>query len=292
MRDQAQRLRELAAGTRGEPAAVPGGPARVVAVTSGKGGVGKTSVVANLGTVLAERGLAVTILDADFGLANLDIVLNLNPRWNLGHLLRGEAEASEVVVDAAPGLRVIPGASGLEALADLGDAERRRLLGALAPLTAGADLLLVDTAAGIGRNVLTVCAAATEVLLVTNPEPTSLTDAYGLVKVLLARRPDARVRLLVNSAPGASEGRAVHRKLQEVVGRFLGGRLSYLGHLPKDDCVSRATLRQMPFVVAYPRSEASRCLRTAADALLEEGGDGREVEPGFWRRLLALDDAR
>jgi flagellar biosynthesis protein FlhG len=195
-----------------------------------------------------------------------------------------------VLVEASPGLTVIPGATGMEALADLGDREREVLVSSLAPLTAGTDLLLIDTAAGIGRNVVALCAAASEVILVTNPEPTSLTDAYGLVKVLLRRRPEAAIRLLVNSVSGAEEGRSVHRKLDEVVRRFLGTGLDYLGHLPKDDFVGRATLRQMPFVTAYPRCRASVGLAAVADALL---GEGRAAAPSaggraFWRRLLAV----
>ncbi len=283
VKDQADRLRELAA--RSQPAASSADEsAWVVAVTSGKGGVGKTSAVVNLGTILAARGLKVTLLDADFGLANLDILLNLNPRRNLGHLLRGEATASEVVVEAASGLRVIPGGSGIEALADLERAERELLLSAIAPLTAGADLVLVDTAAGIGRNVVDLCAAANDVVLVTNPEPTSLTDAYGLVKVLLGRKAGARVKLLVNSVSGPAEARTVHGKLQQVVRRFLAAELDYLGHVERDDCVSRATLRQMPLVTAYPRSAAARCFEAAADALLLGEAQGG----GFWRRLLGV----
>jgi flagellar biosynthesis protein FlhG len=248
-------------------------------------------LVANLGTILAARGLHVTILDADFGLANLDIVLNLNPRKNLGHLLRGDAEPFEVVLEAAPGLKVIPGATGIEALADLGEDERGKLLTALAPLTAGSDLLLIDTSAGIGRNVVSLCEAATEVVLVTNPEPTSLTDAYGLIKVLLGRKPDAVIRVVVNSVSGGEEARAVHRKLDQVVSRFLGRRIEYLGHIERDECVGRATQRQTPFVTAYPRSAASRCVAVLANAVAGEIGLAARSERaggGFWRRLLAI----
>jgi flagellar biosynthesis protein FlhG len=285
--DQAQRLRDLAAGRGAVPAPSFGGPGRVVAVSSGKGGVGKTTVVANLASLLAGRGFRVTVLDADFGLANLDIVLNLNPRRNLGHLLRGEARADEVVVEVSPGLRVIPGASGIEALADLEAGQRQTLFSSLSPLTAGSDFLLLDTSAGIGRNVVDLCAAASEVVLVTNPEPTSLTDAYGLLKVLLGKRPEAVARLLVNSVRGADEARAVHGKLAQVVERFLGASLPYLGHVERDDCVARATQRQIPFVSAYPRSRASRCLASVADLLAAESGRGNGTG-GFWRRLLGV----
>lgn len=291
MRDQAAKLRELAARARLPPAATPAADdrGRVIAVTSGKGGVGKSSVVANLGAELARRGHRVTMIDADFGLANLDILFNLNPKHNLSHLLQGQVGAEQVVVEVAavPGLQLIPGASGLEALADLDAAEREHLLAALAPITADREFVLIDTAAGIGRNVLDLCLAADEVLLVTNPEPTSLTDAYGLLKILRQRDPDVRVRLLVNSVRDAAEGRGVHGKLEEVVQRFLDGDLESLGVILRDPCVPRATTRQAPFVMAYPRAAASRAVAAVADALLKTapGAGGRG---GFWRRLLAL----
>lgn len=293
MRDQAQRLRELAARARagdrgdGPPSSPPAAsrPGRVLAVASGKGGVGKTSLVANLATVLARRGNRVTVLDADFGLANLDILLNLNPAKNLGHLLRGEARPEEVVQVAGPGLRVIAGASGLQELADLRGEDRRALLASLAPLTGDQDFVLLDAAAGIGRTVVGLCRAAGEVLLVTNAEPTSLTDAYGLVKVIWSRDPGVVVRLVVNGVAGPEEGRGVHARLDEVASRFLHRRLSYLGHIVRDEHVARSARRQIPFVLAYPRCAASRSVEALADTLLESVPV--PVDQGFWQRLLA-----
>ncbi len=288
MRDQAQRLRELAARARTDDGAAAPPPGRVLTVASGKGGVGKTSLAANLGAALAGRGQKVTVLDADFGLANLDILLNLNPARNLGHLLRGEARPDEVVLEAAPGLRVIPGASGVQDLADLAGEERRALLASLAPLTGNQDFVLVDAAAGIGRNVVDLCRAAGEVLLVTNAEPTSLTDAYGLVKVVWGRDPGVAVHLVVNGVAGPEEGRAVHAKLDQVVARFLQRRISYLGHIARDEHVSRSARRQTPFVLAYPRCPASRCVEALAAALLESTAPA--ADQGFWQRLLVTGD--
>lgn len=287
MRDQAQALRELAARVRARETAPAdaAGAARVVAVTSGKGGVGKTNLVVNLGAVLAARGRQVALLDADFGLANLDILLNLSPARTLAHLVRGEARAEEVVLQVSPGFRVIPGASGVEALADLDPSQREALIAALAPLTAGQDLVLVDTAAGIGRNVVDLCGAADQVVIVTNPEPTSLTDAYGLLKVLWARAPDVPAAVVVNSVASEAEGRAVHGKFDQVVGRFLHRSLPYLGPILRDDHVGRAARRQIPFTSAYPRCPASRCVGAIADALLGEPAD-RARDRSFWGRLL------
>ncbi len=284
MTDQAARLRALAA--RSRPAVSPeDGGGRVVAVTSGKGGVGKTSLVANLATALAGRGVPVTVLDADFGLANLDILLNLAPARNLGHLLRGEARGEDVVVTVEQGFRVIPGASGVEALADLDPAARDRVLAELGPLAGSGGLLLIDTAAGIGRNVVDLCLAAGEVIVVTNGEPTSLTDAYGLIKVLWGRGPDTRVRLVVNSARDEAEGRAVYERLAEVVQRFLGRDVAFLGTIVEDAYVRRAARRQTPFVAAYPRSPAARCVARIADDLVRDVRSDGPGAGGFWARL-------
>jgi len=286
VKDQAQRLRELARSVRSPVGRTLGTEAgRVLAVASGKGGVGKTSLVANLGLVLASRGHSVTVIDADFGLANLDILLNLSPHRNLSHLLRGEARPEDVVVEASPGMRVIPGASGIASLADLEDSERDRLLASLTALTGREEFVLVDTAAGIGRNVVALCLAAGEVVLVTNPEPTSLADAYGLTKVLWAQSPDTPILLVVNSVATPEEGRGVHERLDQVVARFLKGRLGYLGHIVRDAHVGRAAVRQTPFVTAYPRCAASRCLHVISDALL--GSQSARSGSGFWQKLLA-----
>lgn len=287
MRDQAQRLRELAR-TRQAAGPVAADRARVLAVTSGKGGVGKTSLVANLAVALSGRGRQVVVLDADFGLANLDILLNLNPARNLGHLLRGEARPEEIPVEVLPGLRVIPGASGVEELADLDPAARERLVAEAGRLAAGAEFFLIDTAAGIGRNVVDLCAAAREVWVVTNAEPTALTDAYGLIKVLWAREPEARVGVVVNSADDEAAARAVFGRLDEVVRRFLGRAVEWAGYVVRDEHVARAARRQAAFVSAFPRSPAARCVQALADRLL-----GREAEArgtgGFWRRLAGRD---
>lgn len=287
MKDQAERLRSLAGKSRKAPEPLPEGAGRVIAVASGKGGVGKTSVVANLGAALARRGRRVLALDADFGLANLDILLNLRAGKNLGHLLRGEATAEEIVQEAAPGFSVLPGASGVERLADLDAADRERVLSGLFRVAEGFDYVLIDTAAGIGRNVTELCLAAREVLLVTDPEPTSLTDAYGLSKILFAQSADVALRLVVNSASGEAEGRAVGEKLNQVMGRFLQREIPYLGHIAQDPFVSKATARQTPFVLAYPRCPAALCVEKLAGELEGAAPGTRSGVGGFWNRLTA-----
>lgn len=284
MSDQAARLRELAGLARADQAgAIDSSHATVLAVASGKGGVGKTNVVANVGFALAARGAKVLALDADFGLANLDILLNLAPRRNLGHLLRGEATAEEIVAEAAPGFSVVPGASGLHELADMDSGDRLRVVEGLSSLAGGYDFVLIDSAAGIGRNVIELCLAARRVLLVTDPQPTSLTDAYGLAKVLLGRDAGVELRLIVNSARSEEEGRAVAAKLNSVMKRFLNREVEYLGHIAKDDNVSRATQRQQPFVSAFPRSKAAKCVEALAEALAGSRSGGERSN--FWSHL-------
>lgn len=290
MSDQAARLRELArVGKKGIPE-IPKLKARVIAVASGKGGVGKTSVVANLGCSISRRGKKVLAMDADFGLANLDIILNLPPGKNLGHVLKGEAGAEEILKEALPGFSVLPGASGIQELADMDSADRGRIITALAGIANRYDLILIDAAAGIGRNVVELCLAAREILLVTDPQPTSLTDAYGLAKILIGRDPGIDVKVLVNQVKSREEGRAVHAKLNEVVKRFLGRELAYAGYIEKDDCVSRATGRQEPFVLAFPRSRAAMCVEELAGALT--GAAAEAADGGFWARLAQAGGGR
>lgn len=257
MLDQAQQLRTLMA-QRGAAPAPPAAPAgrrtRVIAVTSGKGGVGKTNLVVNLGVAWAQRGRRVIVLDGDLGLANIDVLLGLQPRHTLAHVLRGERRLDEVVQIGPCGLGIIPGASGLAELAELTAERRDHLIAELARLDGWADAVLVDTGAGIGAGVSALLLAAAEVVVVTTPEPTALTDAYALVKVATAAGCCARLRLVVNQARSAREAQVATQRLVAVAQEFLGVSLEATGFLPYDDCLSQAVKRQVPVVLAYPQS--------------------------------------
>ena len=239
------------------PAPVAGDALRIVAVASGKGGVGKTNVAANLAVAFARLGQRVCVLDADLGLANLDVLLGLSSETSLLHVLRGERRLAEVMVEGPEGIRIIPAASGFEEMTALGAEDRLRLVQEVEALDGTIDVLLIDTAAGISSNVLYFAAAAADVLLVITPEPTSLTDAYALVKVLSTSYGRSDFLVTVNMAAGAADAEAAFKRLARVTERFLRVRLEYQGYVPYDDAVSRAVRSQSPVLVAAPSTPAS-----------------------------------
>jgi len=241
---------------------------RVIAVASGKGGVGKTNVVANLALVLARAGQRVCVLDADLGLGNVNVLLGLSPRASLLHVLRGEQRLADVMVDGPAGVRVIPAASGHEELTALSAGERLRLLDEVDALGPSLDVLLVDTAAGVSANVLYFTAAAAEVLIVVTAEPTALTDAYALIKVLAQRHGRREFLVAVNMAPGAADAAAAFQRLARLAERFLQVRLEYQGWIPWDDAVPRAVRRRQPVVEMAPGTPASTALGRLAHRLL------------------------
>jgi flagellar biosynthesis protein FlhG len=260
----------------------------ILAIASGKGGVGKTNVTANLAVSLAQRGQRVCVLDADLGLANLDVLFGLSPEWSLLHVLRGEKRLVDVMVDGPGGIRIIPAASGFDELTQLSPDDRLRLLDEVDSLDGAFDTLLIDSAAGISANVLYFAAAAADTLIVITPEPTSLTDAYALVKVLATKYGRREFLVAVNMAAGAADAEAAYGRLARVTERFLRVRLEYQGYVPFDDAVSRAVRQQLPAVLTAPSSPASQALSDLARRLAAR----RPATPTggvqfFFRRLLA-----
>jgi len=261
---------------------------RVIAVSSGKGGVGKTNLTANLAVALARQGERVCVLDADLGLANLDLLLGLSPRLTLLDVLRGDHRLEDVIVDGPAGVRVIPAASGCEDLTILDPAARLHLLDEIDALGEAIDVLLVDAAAGISQNVLHFTAAAADALLVITPEPTALTDAYALMKVLASRYGRREFLVAVNMAAGAADAEAAFARLARVAERFLRIRVEYLGYVPWDDAVPRAVRQQVPVLLAAPGTPASLALTQLAERLAVRPPSaptgGLQF---FFRRLLA-----
>lgn len=233
-------------------------PLRTIAVCSGKGGVGKTCVAVNLACLAAKQGERVLLLDADLGLANVEILLGIRPRYHMGDLLEGRS-IHEVMAPGPHGIRILAGGSGLADITHLDDEDKRKLMLALEPLEDTFDTVIIDAGAGIGENVLFFVGAAQERLLVVNPEPTALTDAYATVKVL-SESGVGEMHVLVNSASSELEARNVFRTLAGVCDKHLSARIQYLGAIPKDGAVPQAVMSQKPVVDLFPRSAAAAAL--------------------------------
>lgn len=279
--DQATQLRSMV--SRQTPGRQAGG-ASVIAVTSGKGGVGKSNIAVNLAIQFARAGRDVVLLDADLGLANADVLCNVDLPYNLSHVIARKKELNEVMVQVPGGFRLIGGASGLARMADLTDGDRQRLIDALAELERGTDIILIDTGAGISPNVLTFTRCADHVLVVTTPEPTAITDAYAVVKVISRDAQPRRISLLVNMARSQAEADVVQERIAKVAKQFLNVNVLDAGYLPADDQVRVAVRRRAPFVLANPRSPASVCVGQLA-MRLEQGVAARIDSSGFFNRM-------
>lgn len=265
---------------------------RVLSVTSGKGGVGKTNLSVNLSYQLAKLGKRVVLLDADLGLANVDILLGLNPEKNILDLLSKKACLADILIPTPYGFTILPAASGVPDMLSLSTGRKLELLDALDALDPQTDFLLVDTGAGINDNVLYFNIAAQERLLLLTPEPTSLTDAYALVKVLTVNHGVNRFLVVVNMARDGKEAKAVFTKLHAACDRFLSGvSLDLIGHVPKDDGVRSAVIRQIPFSHLQPDGQAGIHVSEVAKRLVAlnvaQKLDGNIKF--FWKKLLFRD---
>jgi len=266
------------------------GPLRVISVTSGKGGVGKSNVVVNLGLALAQRGLKVLLIDADLGLGNLDILLGLTPQLTLQDALAAQLKLAEVIVDGPGGLKILPASSGIAEMAMLDEFQKLFLLNEMDHYTEDVDVVLIDTGAGISPNVLFFNIGAQERILVVNNQPPAIADAYALIKILVSQHGETRFKLLVNGLAHHREAELVYRTLVRVADRFLGREiiLDYLGFIPYDPTLPKAVMRQQPVLALYPQSPASRSFVMIAQTLWET-----KPQPAlegnikfFWRRLL------
>ena len=244
-------------------------PIQVIAVTGGKGGVGKTNVSVNLGVSLARLGRRVTLLDADLGLANIDVLLALKPSRNLKDVVTGECRLEDVLLNGPGGINVVPAASGLQEMVRLGAREHAGLITAFSEIAHLMDVLLIDTAAGISDEVMSFLCAAQEILVVVCNEPTSITDAYALIKVLNQRYGIDRVRVLINMVRSDQGGQSVFNKLQKVTDRFLDTTLLFAGSISYDNHVRRAVQKQRAVVDLYPTSKISEDFLHLAEQVRE-----------------------
>lgn len=243
-------------------------PVQVLSVTGGKGGVGKSNAAVNLAVGLAEYGKRVVLLDADLGLANLDILMGISVNRNISDVLKGDARLVDVMVEGPFGIKIIPAASGIQQMANLGEVEHAGIISSFNELGDLMDVLIVDTAAGISRTVTSFVRATQEVIVVVTDEPTSITDAYALIKVLNRDCRMDRFRIVSNMVKTPKEGQLLYNKLTKVTDRFLQVSLHYCGSIPMDDCVRKAVQRQKAVLEAYPRSKSAIAYRTLAQRVV------------------------
>jgi len=262
--------------------------ARVIAITSGKGGVGKTNIVANLGFAFSNLGKKVLIMDADLGLGNMDVLLGIAPKFNISHVIRGEKSIADILEQGPGKMRILPASSGIQELTQLTNDQKVQFLTELDRLIDDVDILLIDTAAGISTNVMDFNVTAHEIVVVVSPEPTSITDAYALMKVLSLKYAEKNCKLLVNMVASAREGEDVFRQLVLVTDRFLDIHIDYLGSVLYDDKVTRGVKRQRLVSDLYPDSKASRCFTDLARrmAMATPSSRPKGNTNFFWHHLV------
>ncbi len=279
--DQADSLRRI----------VDSKPVKVIAVSSGKGGVGKTNISVNLSVSLAKMGREVMLMDADLGLANVDVLLGLNPSYDLSHVISGERTLEEVVVSGPADLKIIPASSGVSKMANLQTMEQAGLIQAFSELGYALDVLVVDTGAGISGNVVNFCSASQEVIVVVCDEPASITDAYAFLKVMSREHGIGHFQILANMAHTVNEGREMYHKLSTAAERFLDVTLTFMGSIPYDPRLRKAVQHQRALVEAFPKSPAAQAISRLArqvDDWPSAANSGGQLE-FFIERLVNAD---
>ncbi len=271
MVDQAEKLRAMFKEQQPRPVLRRQRRSRMIAVASGKGGVGKTNLVVNLAIALGQMGKKVIILDADLGMANADILLDLKPSYSLVDVISGEKEMKDVILKGPFNVDVIPGGSGLSDLVSLDSQQREQLISRLSYLEDDDNIILVDCPAGISRDILSFFAAADDLLLVTTPEPTAITDVYGIIKVVDSYQLHTRIKLVINMVRNHREGENVFQRINYVCQHFLSIRVDFLGDIEYDQKVRQAVLTCSPYILQFPRSRATLGTQQIARRLSMEG---------------------
>jgi flagellar biosynthesis protein FlhG len=296
MEDQAEKLREIMKqqGSASEEDQTgkadkdkKGSKTKIIAVASGKGGVGKTNISINLAIAYARMGKKVIVLDADLGLANVNVILGVIPKYNLYHVIRKQKNMEDIILDTEYGIQIVAGASGFSRIANLSDEERQGFITEMKALS-HADIIIIDTSAGVGQNVLDFVAAADEAIIVTTPEPTAITDAYGIIKIISTEIEDfdMGLKLIVNRVGSVVEAKKVSQRVINITSQFLNIKVDYLGFVFDDPGVSLAVKKQQPFSVSDPKGKAAACIQTMVNRLekvdpREGGGMGRFVRKLF-----------
>lgn len=300
MKDQADKLRQVidnlkikqAAGQVEFPEVQRKKSAKVITITSGKGGVGKTNITINLAIALSEMGKRVTILDADLGLANIDVLLGIVPEFTLFDVLNGEKSILEVLCDGPQNIKFISGGSGIEELVKLDKGQLDNFVENITMLDRISDIILIDTGAGLSDSVMSFVMAADEILLVTTPEPTSITDAYALIKMVSGRDKNKNIRVVANRVESSHEANDILGRLYLVADKFLSLKLNSLGYVLQDEMVTKAVKMQQPFYIRYPKCQASRQIREISRKITDDKKDAATEEStgikGFINRLIKL----
>ncbi len=283
MVDQAEKLREIMQSKDRHTKK----STRVIAVSSGKGGVGKTNIAVNIAIAYAQLGKKVVVFDADLGLANVNVILGVIPQYNLYHLIKRQKRMRDIIIQTEYGIQFIAGASGFSKIANLSDEERKRFIGELDELSS-ADIIIIDTSAGVSENVLSFIAASDDVIIVTTPEPTAITDAYGIIKIIATEIDDLElgIKLIINRVKSVVEGKKVAQRVINIAGQFLNIKVDYLGFVYEDAVVHNAVLKQKPFITLDPGSKASISIKHIVGRL--ENIDFKEGKGfgSFLRRLF------
>lgn len=276
MEDQAQELKKMV-----------NRKTRIIAITSGKGGVGKSNLSVNMAIAYAQQGKKVMLIDGDLGMANVNILMNIVPQYNLMHVIQRQKTMSEIINETEFGIKFIAGANGFSKIANLTVDELEAFAKQFSML-ANFDIILIDTGAGIANNVLQFVAAADEVYVVTTPEPTAITDAYGIIKIITTELPDREmnIKLLVNRVHSADEGKRISERIINIVGQFLNKKVDYIGFVYDDPVVQASVIRQKPFIIVNPTSKPAQCIKHIVGRIEKNDNGTSEGVSSFLKKFL------
>ncbi|WP_061231028.1 MinD/ParA family protein [Leptospira weilii] len=292
--DQAAHLRKLTEGNTSLKVLSSRKPrTKIVAIASGKGGVGKSAISVNLAISMARAGQKVLVFDGDLGLANVNVILGIIPKYNLYHVVKGHKSLKDIVIQTPEGVDIIAGASGYSQLANLNDTQRNSLIKGFSELD-NYDVMIIDTGAGISSNVIGLTLPADDVIVITTPEPTAITDSYGLIKAIVSQSRDKNLKMVVNRVRSAIEGKKVADRVIDISGQFLEVKVENLGFIFQDEEVEKSIREQKPYIISSPKSKAAACLNRITYSLLNQ-----EIEPledsgisGFFKKFFNFMDVR
>ena len=276
MEDQAQELKKMMKGKT-----------KIIAITSGKGGVGKSNLSVNMAIAYAQQGKKVMLIDGDLGMANVNILMNIVPQYNLMHVINNQKKMSEIINDTEFGIKFIAGANGFSKIANLTVDELDDFANQFSML-GNYDIIIIDTGAGIANNVLQFVSAADEVYVVTTPEPTAITDAYGIIKIITTELPDREmnIKLLVNRVHSADEGKRISERIINIVGQFLNKKVDYIGFVYDDPVVQASVIRQKPFIIVNPTSKPAQCIKHIVGRIEKSDTGTAEGVSSFLKKFL------